>query len=137
MKWHPDRNKDNPRAAEKFKQCSQAYEILSDPQKRAIYDEAGLEGVLKGASTNSQSVYTRNTYSRSMRTADADGFRGSCERQTEATSSSFRFQASFSFGLGTGWSFGFGSSSGSVSGSGGSNRGTSHASSSNNGFENS
>ncbi|KAK1915154.1 Type I HSP40 co-chaperone [Pyrenophora teres f. teres] len=28
LKWHPDKNKDNPQALEKFKECSQAYEIL-------------------------------------------------------------------------------------------------------------
>lgn len=48
MKWHPDKNKDNPDAAEKFKECSQAYEILSDAEKRKIYDQYGLEFLLRG-----------------------------------------------------------------------------------------
>lgn len=48
MKYHPDKNKDNPAAAEKFKECSQAYEILSDPEKRKIYDQYGLEYLLRG-----------------------------------------------------------------------------------------
>lgn len=48
MKWHPDKNKDNADAAEKFKECSQAYEILSDPDKRKIYDQFGLEFLLRG-----------------------------------------------------------------------------------------
>ncbi|KAI1377264.1 DnaJ-domain-containing protein [Hypoxylon crocopeplum] len=48
LKWHPDKNKDNPAAAEKFKECSQAYEILSDPEKRKTYDQFGLEFLLRG-----------------------------------------------------------------------------------------
>lgn len=48
LKYHPDKNKDNPNAAEKFKECSQAYEILSDPEKRKIYDQYGLEYLLRG-----------------------------------------------------------------------------------------
>ncbi|KAI1822917.1 hypothetical protein F4861DRAFT_540532 [Xylaria intraflava] len=48
LKWHPDKNKDSPSAAEKFKECSQAYEILSDPEKRKIYDQYGLEFLLRG-----------------------------------------------------------------------------------------
>ncbi|KAK6865733.1 hypothetical protein PG995_002261 [Apiospora arundinis] len=47
LKFHPDKNAHNPDAEEKFKEVSHAYEILSDSQKRSIYDqygEAGLEG---------------------------------------------------------------------------------------------
>ncbi|CAN1354819.1 DnaJ homolog subfamily B member 13 [Linum perenne] len=48
MKWHPDKNPNDKKDAEaKFKKISEAYEVLSDPQKRAVYDQYGEEG-LKG-----------------------------------------------------------------------------------------
>jgi len=46
MKYHPDMNKENPKEAEeKFKELSEAYEVLADDDKRARYDQFGHEGV--------------------------------------------------------------------------------------------
>jgi molecular chaperone DnaJ len=45
MKHHPDRNADNKEAEDKFKEAKEAYDILSDAQKRAAYDQYGHAGV--------------------------------------------------------------------------------------------
>ena len=44
LKFHPDKNK-SPEAEDRFKEIAEAYEVLSDPQKREVFDKYGEEGV--------------------------------------------------------------------------------------------
>jgi molecular chaperone DnaJ len=48
-KWHPDRNPEDSAAEEKFKEIQQAYDALSDPEKRKQYDAGGMFGGVSGA----------------------------------------------------------------------------------------
>ncbi|MDL2307326.1 molecular chaperone DnaJ [Desulfovibrio sp. OttesenSCG-928-C06] len=54
LKYHPDRNPDDPEAAAKFKECAEAYEVLQDAEKRQRYDRYGHAGV-NGQNFNSNS----------------------------------------------------------------------------------
>ena len=45
MQFHPDKNPNNKEAEEKFKEASEAYEVLSDKEKRKIYDQYGHSGL--------------------------------------------------------------------------------------------
>ena len=48
LKYHPDKNPDNPEAEKKFKEAAEAYEVLSDGDKRARYDRFGHDGMKGG-----------------------------------------------------------------------------------------
>tara|TARA_R110000796_G_scaffold96719_1_gene202679 strand:- start:64525 stop:65643 length:1119 start_codon:yes stop_codon:yes gene_type:complete len=49
IKYHPDKNPDNPEAEDKFKEAAEAYEVLSNADKRAQYDRFGHDGMRAGA----------------------------------------------------------------------------------------
>src|ERR1039458_203118 len=48
MQYHPDKNAGSKESEEKFKELSEAYDVLRDPQKRAAYDRYGEEGLRGG-----------------------------------------------------------------------------------------
>jgi molecular chaperone DnaJ len=61
MKYHPDRNPDDPGAEDKFKEASEAYSVLSDAQKRAAYDRfghAGVQSVAGGAASYNPEAFS-------------------------------------------------------------------------------
>ena len=52
LQYHPDKNPDDPSAEEKFKEVSEAYDVLRDPEKRASYDYFGKSGANPGFKSN-------------------------------------------------------------------------------------
>lgn len=59
LKFHPDKNPDNPEAAEKFKEINNAHAILSDATKKNIYDKYGSLGLFVAEQFGEENV---NTY---------------------------------------------------------------------------
>jgi DnaJ-class molecular chaperone len=60
LQWHPDRNKD-PSANEKFKEINKAYEVLSDPKKKEVYDQYGESAFRPGAGFGAEGPFGAQT----------------------------------------------------------------------------
>lgn len=62
MKYHPDRNPGDKEAEDKFKEAAEAYEVLSDSEKRTIYDQYGAEGLrssgFRGGPGNFEDIFS-------------------------------------------------------------------------------
>src|SRR5215831_8132938 len=58
QQYHPDRNPDDKSAEEKFKEASNAYQILSDDDQRALYDRFGFDGLRRGANGHGGGGFT-------------------------------------------------------------------------------
>lgn len=64
LKYHPDKNPDNPEAETKFKEAAEAYEVLSNPEKKSRYDQFGHQGLGGnaggfGAGMNMDDIFSR------------------------------------------------------------------------------
>ena len=76
-KFHPDANKDDPQAEEKFKKISAAYAVLSDKKKKDLYDKYGINGLRDGFDENQWRQYGGgNQYGGDVNFGGFSGFGG-------------------------------------------------------------
>ena len=102
MKYHPDRNPDNPEAEAKFKEINEAYSVLSDDQKRAAYDRMGHAAFGQGGGAGFQDPF--DIFSQIFGQGGAGGFadmfggaaRGGGGRGRPARGSDLRYELEIS-----------------------------------------
>ncbi len=96
IKYHPDKNPDNKEAEDKFKLASEAYEVLSDDNKRQIYDQFGHKG-LEGAGHSGPSGFEDIFSSFGDIFEDFFGFGSSGGRQRGRRGSDLRYNMTIDF----------------------------------------
>jgi molecular chaperone DnaJ len=63
LQHHPDRNRDNPEAEERFKEASEAYSVLGNSEKRQVYDQYGVEGLRAGGGGSDFGFFSDSIFS--------------------------------------------------------------------------
>ena len=84
IQYHPDKNPGDKQAEEKFKEAAEAYDVLSNPDKRARYDQFGHAGMSGAASAAEASRWRIFSHSSAIFSADISAGAGSVRRRPAA-----------------------------------------------------
>ena len=96
LQYHPDRNPDDPRAAERFRDASEAYAILSDPEKRSAYDRYGEAAFARGAAGGGFAGFDASAFDFGDLFGEIFGF-GGAGREEPPTGSDLVYRMEISF----------------------------------------